>query len=117
MKPRELTEEECRTAFIEHVRALVDYWSDDDARKGDLHSRLSGLAHSILAAIDGCAFLPAFELKTLPHESDKEYNESNGDNWWPTGTDIAGGLHELLYKGWPKPTPAGEAKRGATTGE
>ena len=103
MEPHELAVDECRDEFMAHVRALVDYWSDEDRRKGDCHSRLSGLAHSILVAIDGGSELPAFELLTMPHDDDKEFNRQNGDNWWPKSVDIAGGLHEILYSDeWPR---------------
>jgi hypothetical protein len=91
---RPLTEEEVRQRFLDNVRALVQHWE----RNPKVEDRCSGVAFSILALLDGCSGFPACKVIPSPHESDKEFNESNGDNWFPEGVDIAGSLHEEFYK-------------------
>jgi hypothetical protein len=101
MKPRQLTDDEVREEFLEHVRVMVRYWAKE-SRVTDVEEKLSGLAHSILSAIDGsAAAIPGFALVPRPHPDDKEYNRKNGENWYPEPHlehDIAGSLHELFYK-------------------
>lgn len=99
---RELREEEVQELFLNHVRALVKYWGEGLDEKAQ--DKLSGLAFSILTAIDGCAGdLPGFILAPLCSESDIEfYKESNMD-YYPISPknincDIAGTLHEKFYK-------------------
>ena len=108
---REWTPEEVRSHFIEHVRVMIKYWADVKEHMGETYSdedRISGFAHSLLAAIDGCAEMPGFALAPkfllvpLPCDSDREYHESVGENYYPVNNDvncdIAGSLHELLYQ-------------------
>jgi len=99
-KPRELTREEVRDNFLEHVRKIVEYWGKLDAPVVD---RLGGVAFSMLAAFDGCSELPAFILAPRPHPEDKEYNIGEGDNYYPENNkevncDISGELHENFFK-------------------
>jgi hypothetical protein len=97
--PREMTPEECRAIFLAHVRLLVEVWASETRAKTD-YDKLEGLAHSILAAIDGCAMgLPAFELVPSPHPDDKQWHADQGEDWWPTDIDIAGDLHSELVRG------------------
>jgi len=100
---RELTKEEVRTKFLKHVWGMIEYW---DTMVGEKTSgeKLSGLTHSILAAIDGCSTdLPGFILAPSPHESDKQYLIDNDEDYFPenhendVNADIGGCLHELLY--------------------
>ncbi len=102
-KPRAYTKEEIRKQFLEHIQGMLRYWETtelrsphfDPAKETEMHYRMSGLAFSILAAIDGSAMaLPAFKLIAAPHEDDKEFNRSEGENWYPEDVDIAGCLHE-----------------------
>ena len=104
MKSREFTEEEIKEQFLDHVRMLVNYW-DKETSKQTQTERLSGLAFSILSAIDGCSVsLPSFILAPLPHEDDKQYAVDNEENYYPQNheldikCDIAGGLHDSFYK-------------------
>lgn len=103
---REYTRDEMRDEFIEHVRNMVDYWAGDQIReKQSTRERLSGLAFSILVAIDGCAgSLPAYTMVPSPHPDDKQYHQDQDENWYPDcpemPNDISGGLHEILYKDW-----------------
>jgi len=63
---------------------------------------MSGLVHSILVMLDGCAAssgLPAFDLSPSPHPDDEAYYRKEGRNWWPTGTVLNDcHLHDLWYK-------------------
>lgn len=100
---KEYTEEEVRKQFLDHVRMLVEYWDSID--KETTKEKLSGLAFSILSAIDGSSVgLPAFVLAPLPHESDKQYRIDNNEDYYPENhesdvkCDIGGTLHELFYK-------------------
>lgn len=98
---REYTENEVREQFLDHVRMMIDYWNNDSITT-DTKEKLSGLAHSILATIDGCNMdLPGFILAPCPCEGDKQYYIDKGENYYTenknVNCDIAGGLHELLY--------------------
>lgn len=104
-EPREMTTEEVKERFLAHVRNMVIYWSQPGLDAKDLHERLSGLAFSILAAIDGSACgLPAFILAPAPHPDDREFHKAEGENWYPENhessvkADIGGSLHEEFYK-------------------
>src|SRR4051812_45101002 len=103
---RAYTEEEVREKFLHHVRGMVQYWSTfpEDrlhvaAGETPTQARCSGVAFSILAAIDGSAVaIPGFRLYPAPHPSDRAYNEKHGENWFPTDCDIAGYLHSQFYE-------------------
>ena len=106
MSSRELKPEEVRDIFLDHVWAYIDFWANETRVESE-RDRLSGLAHSILALIDGsAAFVPGFILAPNPHQDDKSFNQENGENWYPENheledeikADIAGSLHELLYR-------------------
>lgn len=110
-EPRELTTEEVRERFLAHVRFLVNFWATTEDRRG-CAERLSGLAFSILAALDGSAgALPGFVVAPAPHADDAEFYRRNGTDWYPSGPehDIAGSLHELFYvEGWRPGAPASQ---------
>lgn len=100
---REKTTEEVREEFLDHVRYLVSYW--DRIEKETTKEKLSGLAFSILSALDGCsAGLPSFIVAPCPHPEDKQYHIDNDEDYYPENhdvdvkCDIAGCLHELFYK-------------------
>lgn len=101
---KELTPDEVRKRFLEHVAGMVAYWAGEDTSNIPTHyscrQRLEGLVHSILAAIDGCAInLPGFALVPLPHSSDKQFHQDEGEDWFPESdepeNDIGGSLHEV----------------------
>jgi hypothetical protein len=105
-QPRELTEDEVRSRFLEHVVGMAEYWASDRYVPADysLEQRLDGLAFSILVAIDGEAGgLPGFILAPTPHPDDREFCQDEGENWYPQNheadvkCDIAGALHELYH--------------------
>jgi len=110
-KPREYTLEEVRHIFLSHVENCVSYWdkvtldrAPNDTRT-DQRNRLEGLAFSIMSALDGCAMgVPGFIVAPSPHPSDKQFHIDEGENYFPYNdsgeikADIAGGLHELIFK-------------------
>lgn len=96
-EPRAYTEDEIRRQFLDHVWVTALYWSRANGG-GDALDRITGFAHSMLAAIDGAAAsLPAFKLVPDPHPDDKQFHIDEGENYYPDDVDIAGSLHELMY--------------------
>lgn len=80
--PRQWTAEEISEMFLAHCKTLVNYWATVPNKTDK--EKLDGLMFSLLAVFDGSsAELPSFELIPAPHEDDKEYNKTNGNNWWP----------------------------------
>ena len=101
MKSKEFTTNEVQEQFMNHVRMLIEYWDKSD--KETTKEKIEGFAFSLLATIDGCGVdLPPFILAPEPHEDDKQYHINNGNNYYAENNnancDIAGNLHELLYK-------------------
>lgn len=103
MESREYTEEEIKEHFLNHVRMLVNYW-DKDVPVQSQSERLSGLAFSILSAIDGYSgALPAFILAPSPHKDDKKFSIDCAENYYPQNhksnikCDIAGSLHGSFF--------------------
>jgi len=108
----EYTRDEVKDMFISHVKYLINYWDkvkqDIDEPEYTTKYKLEGLAHSILATLDGCNMsLPSFIVAPSPHPEDKQYhidNDGEEARWFPENhdvdinCDIAGGLHELLHK-------------------
>ena len=101
---KEKTVDEVRNEFLLHIKTLINYW-EKEPTQNTVKDRLSGLAFSILVAIDGCAMgLPSFILAPLPHEDDKQFNIDEENNFYPenhnsnVNCDISGCLHELFYK-------------------
>lgn len=100
--PHELTVDECRAKLLEVVAAKVRYWLHE-SRAPDALAKLNGLAHSLLATLDGSsACTPGFQLIPCPHPDDKEYLEGEGEDWWPDDKDVGGALHEIWHKFEPK---------------
>jgi hypothetical protein len=91
---RAITEDEARANFLEHVLIMVQYWDKVDG-KTKLEA-LSGLAFSILVAIDGGSMdLPAFDLVPSPHPDDEAYAKDEGDNWYvPKAINASAQMHE-----------------------
>ena len=115
---RELTTDEVREKFLKYVWTLIDYWeSIDNPHDDSVRGRISGMAFSLLSAIDGSAgafpgFVltpspPGFNLAPCPHPDDKEYRQNEGEDWFPENNreincDIGGCLHELFDNYDPK---------------
>lgn len=98
---RELTKEEVRDIFLQHVRDSIDYW--EKLPNKTLHERMEGAVFSILVAIDGeDGELPAFHLIPFPHSDEKQYCIDRGENYYPPSKvedgamDIAGDLHHNI---------------------
>lgn len=106
-KPRVLTRDEAREKMLLHFWNLVDYWDSipDKTVDGfggyyihDRRSRLDGLMHSMLSALDGSTLsIPGMEIKPLVSTDDIVYYKSNGENWFPPDKDLGGSLHEIMY--------------------
>ena len=102
-EPRAYTPDEVRDQLIEHVWTMIRYWGGHDgsnvAADRPKDDCLSGLAHSILVMLDGCAMdLPAFKLQVDPHPEDEAYLREQGENFYPVGLVIEDMLHEHLYR-------------------
>lgn len=97
-KSRAYTEEEMQELFLDNVRVMIQYW-ENETRASTSFDKLEGLAHSILVAIDGesCA-VPGFKLIPDPHSEDKQFHINKGSNYYPEDFDIAGSLHDNLFK-------------------
>ena len=81
MRPRELTSEEMRAAFLGTLLSEVAYWSRGSGLPPDA---LWGLASSFLSMLDGTSpALPAFELVAAPHPEERAHCQAEGENWWP----------------------------------
>jgi hypothetical protein len=98
---REMTAEECRAIFLEQIAAMVGYCLAE-SRAATTREKLNGLVFSILVMIDGGSILPAFDLIPRSSEGDREFFKGEGQNWWPEGCNISGGLHELWHQFEPK---------------
>lgn len=97
---RAYTADEMRELFLDHIAGIVNYVAGENQKT--CAEKLDLLVFSILNVINGTAmFMPAFELRPLPHPDDKAWNQEMGQNWWPTGVDIADGP-EQLHSLWTK---------------
>lgn len=105
--PRVKTEEEVRKEFFDMVWSRIDYWvgvgDSNVPEEYGSRERIEGFAHSFLALLDGATMFPGCDVVVSPHPEDKEFDEKNGENWFPPeGVDIGGALHEHLYSHpWP----------------
>jgi len=104
-KPRPMTIEEMREAFLDQLETYVNYWTTIPNPMGvsgetEAQARVRGLAFSFLVMLDGgtldlSAFnlvpvmldggtldLPAFNLVPDPHPDDEEFHREEGENWW-----------------------------------
>ena len=104
-----MTREEVQSAFLNYVRARVEYWATlpaDQNRSGqdEARWRTSGVAFSILVLLDGGTGLPGFLVAPNPHPSNHAFFAAEGDNWYPennpesVAADIAGDLHERFHQ-------------------
>lgn len=102
---REYKTEEIREQFLDHIRGMVNYW--DNVSKETTKEKLSGLAFSILVALDGEAGdLPGFIVAPLPNPNDKQYLINEDEDYYPENHeledkikgDISGCLHEMFYR-------------------
>lgn len=96
-EPRAHTAEEARHQLMRHLAYMALYWAKLD--KTPLE-KCNGLVFSILNIFDGCAAgFPAINLSLAPHESDKEFHRSEGENWFEPGQIINETmLHEMWHE-------------------
>lgn len=103
-EPRAYTPDELRDHMLEQIVAYSRYWAelpDTDRATGRTKSiadRCEGVAFSILAMLDGDSMLPGVNLVFQPHEDDKEYHISQGENWIEPGTTVSDTLHEHFHR-------------------
>lgn len=106
MKGTEKTVDKTREEFLNHINMLVNYWAKE-SKVESKEEALKGLAHSILATLDGeNAELPQYLLIPNPHPEEKEFNINKGKPYYKPIQDmkdlesynISGFLHELLRK-------------------
>ena len=101
-KPREYKRQEILEKFIDHVWGIIKYW--DGIPKMSTTERLEGVAFSILTTLDGCAGdQPGFIVAPDPHPEDKEFLQSEGENWYPEidieiPSDIGSWLHNTFVQ-------------------
>lgn len=82
-EPHEYTHDEIREKLFRHVHSIVKYW-ESESRAPDIHSKLEGVAFSILSMIDGgSGDICGFKLIPSTHKDDKAYHKSEGENWFP----------------------------------
>lgn len=101
---REFTREEVQDKFLTQVEAYVKYWSSQEGKSKE--EALRGLAFSLLVILDGGSMnLPGFHVIPMSSEEDRAYYIENNMNYYPEFDgdevdccDIAGGLHEIIYK-------------------
>ena len=100
MTPRAKTKDEVVDEFIKTCKGIAKHWATTKTK--DSLDMCNGVVFSILSLIDGCDMaLPAMNLSLQPHESDKEFLEGEGENWYEQGMEFNSDtvLHELYFKG------------------
>jgi len=105
-KPREMTLEECRKKFLEHLDGIAKYCAEE-SHVPTVLDKIHLAIFSVLVAIDGESGMPPFELRPMPHEDDREFCRKNGENWWPSKVDISDGE---LDSRWAQMTPSSYKK-------
>ena len=96
-EPRAYTADEVRQQLLDHMRAISRYWAKQPDQT--VAEKCDGLCFSILNIFDGTSMgLPAMDISLSPHEDDKEFNRSEGDNWYEPGQVINDCMmHEEWY--------------------
>ncbi len=97
------TIEEVRIEFLEKLNGLIRAW-DTMEGKYTQAERMEGLVHSILATLDGCTLLPAFQVVISPHRADRAYHQGRGERWYPVieGVTLDGDIRAgvMLHEEW-----------------
>ena len=109
MRTRAWKPEEVQEKFLKQVWAYISYW-ENESRAETSKAKLEGLAHSLMATIDGSTALPSFILAPLPHPTDKAFQQAQGENYFPqqkrnkkgnavgVKADIGGNLAYQLFR-------------------
>lgn len=80
-EPRAWTKEELCDRFVKHLMVAAREWANCPDKTP--LERTEGLVHTVLATIDGCSMMfPTLNLVPDPHDEDKEYNISEGFNYF-----------------------------------
>lgn len=96
-RPRAWAEDEVIDRFIKSAQNIAAYWSKQ--RKYSRLDMCEGVAFSLLSLLDGCTMaLPRMKLVLDPHPEDKEFLQSEGENWFEPGMEIDTVLHEQFFK-------------------
>ena len=86
---QEYSTDEVMEQLIGHIYDLVEYWNK--VPQQDTKEKLAGLAFSILSTLDGSSLaLPCFIVAPDPHPEDKQYHQSQGENWYPENNELPG---------------------------
>lgn len=97
-EPRAWTSDELCKKFVKQIEIIAREW----ARYPDKTplERTEGMAHSVLALIDGCTLVfPAINLVPSPHDEDKAFHISEGENFFEkTAFNDSTSLRYLLNK-------------------
>lgn len=95
-QPRAKTAEEVREEFLEYIHGVSKYWAEQENLTHQ--ERCDGLAFSILNIFDGTTALPAMDIRLAPHPDDKDFHETQGEDWYEPEMFINDCmLHELWY--------------------
>ncbi len=87
--------------FLKHLEDMVRYWNGVENKTK--FEALDGLTFSILAALDGCSpELPLCDISVQPHEDDKAYCQTAGENWFEPGQVFNDDVH--LHELWKHPS-------------
>ena len=98
--PRAYTKEECIDEFLHHLAGIARYWAEDVESKTPLE-RCNGVAFSFLCVLDGVSMgYPALDVALSPHPDDKEFHQSEGENWYEPGMIIND--QDMLHERWHK---------------
>lgn len=102
IEPRAWTADEVRDMLIASVWSMARYWASLDGSNVSADAtpldRTTGMAHSMLALLDGASELPSFKLVPDPHPDDEGFNRAERRNWFSNETVIDDMLHEHLYR-------------------
>jgi hypothetical protein len=96
MEPRAKTAEEVRQEVIEYLAGMAEYW--DSMPNKTSKEKLDGLVFSFFTMLDGVTSLPAFDLVLRPHENDKEFFISEGENWYEPGMIVNDCMMHEIYR-------------------
>lgn len=95
--PRAYTADEVRDMLLQHSVDLARYWATTPG-VNTVEERCEGVVFSMLVMLDGgTGDLPGFTLTPTPHEDDKAYCISQGENWFEPVV-INDVLHEHLHR-------------------
>ena len=94
---RAFTEREVLDSLMDSLVAIPGYWAN--VSNMGVEEKLSGAVFNVLSILDGDTIpIPGFNLVACPHQDDKQYCISQGENWIEPGLVISTALHEHFSK-------------------